>query len=42
VSASLPDDSFAACTVTARVVTNLRGTLEVQEDFNTTVAADLK
>lgn len=42
VSAFLPDDSFAACSVTARTVTNLRGTLEVQEDFNTTIAEDLR
>ena len=39
---SLPDDSFVACKVTAPNVTNLRGTLEVDHNYNTNVAVDLR
>ena len=37
-----PDDSFIGCTVTASSVKDLRGTLELDENFNTTVATDLR
>jgi len=37
-----PDDSFIGCTVTASSVKNLRGTLELDENFNTTAATDLR
>lgn len=37
-----PDDSFVGCTVTASSVADLRGTLELDENFNTTVATDLR
>lgn len=37
-----PDDSFVGCTVTASSVRDLRGTLELDENFNTTVATDLR
>jgi hypothetical protein len=37
-----PDDSFIGCTVTAPTVKTLRGTLELDENFNTTVATDLR
>jgi hypothetical protein len=38
----LPDDSFAACTVTAQNVRTLRATFEANAQFNTIVAADLR
>ena len=41
----LPDDSYAACTVTADTVTKLRGTLELWEDdkqFIVRAAEDLR
>jgi hypothetical protein len=37
-----PDDSFVGCTVAAASVRDLRGTLELDENFNTTVATDLR
>ena len=42
VQVFMPDDSFAGCIVTASNVTNLRATLEIDENFNTTVAEDLR
>ncbi len=42
VQSFLPDDSFAACTVTAQNVKNLRATLEAETQFNTIVAEDLR
>jgi len=42
VMKQLPDDSFVACKVTAPDVTKLRGTLEVDHNFNTNVAVDLE
>ena len=42
VGAVLPDDSFVACTVKAASVVNLRGTLEVLQDFNTILWEDLR
>ena len=38
----MPDDSFVACKVTASNVTNLRGRLEVDHNFNTNVGVDLR
>lgn len=38
----MPDDSFVACKVTAPNVTNLRGRLEVDHNFNTNVGVDLR
>jgi hypothetical protein len=37
-----PDDSFIGCTVNATNVKSLRGTLELDQNFNTTAATDLR
>ena len=38
----MPDASFGACSVTASNVRNLRGRFEVEENFNTINATDLR
>ena len=38
----MPDASFGACSVTAANVRNLRGRFEVEENFNTINATDLR